>query len=87
MPDKLKRTLLGAVIAVALAAAVSYGLISQQTADKIQTEANQTLDEGQPGGQPQQQPAPQTEAPKSSEAQTRPQTPPDHPNANTAQGR
>lgn len=87
MPDKLKRTLLGAVIAVALAAAVSYGLISQQTADKIQTEANQTLNEGQPGAQPQQQPAPQTNAPQSPEAQTPPQPAPNQPNANPQQGR
>jgi hypothetical protein len=57
MSPKLTKTIIGAVIAVALAAAVSYGLISQQTADKIQTQANQTLQNDQgslgPGsGQP-----------------------------------
>ncbi len=75
MPDKLKRTLLGAVIAVALAAAVSYGLISQQTADKIQTEANQTLNEGQPGTQPQQPPAPSPEAQNRGNPQPAPSEP------------
>ncbi|KQQ20135.1 hypothetical protein ASF53_23710 [Methylobacterium sp. Leaf123] len=74
MPDKLKRTLLGAVIAVALAAAVSYGLISQQTADKLQTEANQTLNEGQPGS-PSQQPAPSPEAQNSGNPQPTPREP------------
>ena len=47
MPPKLTKTIIGAVIAVALAAAVSYGLISQQTADKIQTQANQSLQDDQ----------------------------------------
>lgn len=75
MPDKLKRTLLGAVIAVALAAAVSYGLITQQTADKLQTEANQTLNEGQPGSPPQQQPAPSPEAQNSGNPQPTPREP------------
>lgn len=75
MPDKLKRTLLGAVIAVALAAAVSYGLISQQTADKLQTEANQTLGEGQPGSPPQQPPAPSPEAQNPGTPQPTPQEP------------
>lgn len=75
MPDKLKRTLLGAVIAVALAAAVSYGLISQQTADKIQTEANQTLNQGQPGTQPQQPPTPSPEAQNRGNPQPAPSEP------------
>ncbi|AMB45351.1 hypothetical protein [Methylobacterium sp. AMS5] len=75
MPDKLKRTLLGAVIAVALAAAVSYGLISQQTADKLQTEANQALNEGQPGNPPPQQPAPSPEAQNSGNPQPAPREP------------
>ncbi|MEH3116432.1 MAG: hypothetical protein PGN25_02170 [Methylorubrum populi] len=83
MPDKLKRTLLGAVIAVALAAAVSYGLISQQTADKIQTEANQTLNEGQP----QQQPPPQTNAPQNPDVPTPPDPASNQPNATPPQGR
>ena len=47
MPPKLTKTIIGAVIAIALAAAVSYGLIGQQTADQIQTQANQTLQNGQ----------------------------------------
>ncbi|MDP4024147.1 hypothetical protein Q8W71_16075 [Methylobacterium sp. NEAU 140] len=47
MPIKLKRALIGAVVTVALAAAVSYGLIGQETADKLQTQVNQTLSEGQ----------------------------------------
>ncbi len=70
MPDKLKRTIIGAVIAVALAAAVSYGLISQQTADKIEAEANQTLqtDPGTAAPTP-QQPAPRNPAPQDPSAQ------------------
>ena len=54
MSDKLKRTIIGAVIAVALAAGVSYGLISQQTADQIRQKADQTLATDQPStsGQP-----------------------------------
>ncbi|MCJ2142356.1 hypothetical protein [Methylobacterium sp. E-066] len=62
MPPKLTKTIIGAVIAVALAAAVSYGVISQQTADQIQTKANQTLqtDQTAPSPAPQQpQPAPE----------------------------
>ncbi|WP_346016942.1 hypothetical protein [Methylobacterium sp. GC_Met_2] len=47
MPPKLTKTIIGAVIAIALAGAVSYGLISQQTADQIQTQANQTLQNDQ----------------------------------------
>ncbi|KQP58136.1 hypothetical protein ASF41_23055 [Methylobacterium sp. Leaf111] len=59
MTDKLKRTILGAVIAIALAIAVSYGLITQQTADGLQNKANQAIAEDQ-GAQPQtsQQQAP-----------------------------
>ena len=63
MQSKLTKTIIGAVIAVALAAAVSYGLINQQTADQLQTKANQTLSDGQtaPGTAPQQpSPAPQS---------------------------
>ncbi|WP_027173420.1 hypothetical protein [Methylobacterium sp. 10] len=62
MQSKLTKTIIGAVIAVALAAAVSYGLINQQTADQLQTKANQTLsdDQAAPGTAPQQPaPAPQ----------------------------
>lgn len=68
MPPKLMKTIIGAVVAVALAAAVSYGVISQQTADQIQTKANETLqtDQTAPGPAPQQQtqPAPQTPSPQ-----------------------
>ncbi|CAA2144441.1 hypothetical protein [Methylobacterium bullatum] len=63
MQSKLTKTIIGAVIAVALAAAVSYGLINQQTADQLQTKANQTLsdDQAAPGTAPQQpSPAPQS---------------------------
>ena len=60
MSPKLTKTIIGAVIAIALAAAVSYGLISQQTADQIQTKANQTLqnDQGSLGPGQSQPPAP-----------------------------
>ncbi|KST56804.1 hypothetical protein AO398_09490 [Methylobacterium sp. GXS13] len=67
MPPKLTKTIIGAVIAVALAAAVSYGVISQQTADQIQTKANQTLQTDQTGSNPapqQPQPAPQDPSPQ-----------------------
>ena len=47
------KMLLGALVAAALAAAVYYGLIGQQTATNIQGQANQTL-----GTAPAQQPAP-----------------------------
>lgn len=59
MTDKFKKTLIGALIAVALAAATSYGLISQQTADSIKSQADQALTESQsaPPSAP-QQPAP-----------------------------
>ena len=58
MPPKLTKTIIGAVIAVALAAAVSYGFITQQTADKIQTQANQTLQNDQAPASTGQQPPP-----------------------------
>jgi hypothetical protein len=60
MPPRLTKTIIGAVIAVALAAAVSYGLMSQQTADQIQTKANQTLqtDQGSSGPASTQPPPP-----------------------------
>ena len=71
MPDKLKKTIIGAVIAIALALAVSYGLIGQQTANQIQAQANQTLQTGQtssgqgipPATPGQPAPAPQTAGP------------------------
>ncbi|MDP4022321.1 hypothetical protein Q8W71_06780 [Methylobacterium sp. NEAU 140] len=59
MQSRLTKTIIGAVIAVALAAAVSYGLISQQTADQIQTQANQTLQTDQTATAPDpRQPSP-----------------------------
>ncbi|WP_020177556.1 hypothetical protein [Methylopila sp. M107] len=60
MPDKLKKALLGAVIALALGFAVSYGLIDKQTADKIQTSADEMISD-QPAPQP--APAPQQQPP------------------------
>lgn len=61
MPPKLTKTIIGAVIAVALAAAVSYGLISQQTADKIQAQTNQSLQDDQASPAPGRQPPPPPE--------------------------
>ena len=61
MPPKLTKAIIGAVIAVALAAAVSYGLISQQTSDSIQTRANQTLQNDQAAPAPGQKPPPPPE--------------------------
>ncbi|MCJ2070924.1 hypothetical protein MKK75_19375 [Methylobacterium sp. J-030] len=58
MPPKLTKTIIGAVVAIALAAAVSYGLISQQTADQIQTKANQTLQDDRTSPTSGQQPPP-----------------------------
>jgi hypothetical protein len=79
MPPKLTKTITGAIIAVALAAAVSYGLVSQQTADQIQTKANQSLqtDQTAPAPAPQQiQPTPQDPAPQTpSEPKPSPQAP------------
>ncbi|KQT89887.1 hypothetical protein ASG60_09475 [Methylobacterium sp. Leaf469] len=58
MQSKLSKTIIGAIIAVALAAAVSYGLINQQTADQLQTKANQTLSDDQAAPTNPQQPVP-----------------------------
>lgn len=52
------KMLIGAVIAAALAFAVYYGLISQQTASNIQNQSNQTLGTG-PASQQSAPPAPQ----------------------------
>lgn len=83
MPPKLKKTIIGAIIAVALAAAVSYGVISQQTADQIQTKANQSLqtDQTAPAPAPQQtQPLPQDPAPQApGEPKPAPQAPASRP--------
>lgn len=43
MTPQNKKMLIGAVISAALAIAVYYGLIGQQQANSIQTQANQTL--------------------------------------------
>ncbi|TXN23464.1 hypothetical protein [Methylobacterium sp. WL9] len=59
MSDKLVKTVIGALVAVGLAIAVSYGLISQQTADQVQNQANQTLSDDKTA----QSPAPQQPAP------------------------
>ncbi|AYO84679.1 hypothetical protein [Methylobacterium brachiatum] len=83
MPPKLTKTIIGAIIAVALAAAVSYGVISQQTADQIQTKANQSLqtDQTAPAPAPQQtQPVPQDPAPQApGEPKPAPQAPASRP--------
>lgn len=83
MPPKLMKTIIGAVVAVALAAAVSYGVISQQTADQIQTKANQSLqtDQTAPAPAPQQtQPLPQDPAPQApGEPKPAPQAPASRP--------
>ena len=63
MPQNSKM-LIGAVIAAALAFAVYYGLISQQSASTIQTQANQTLGT-----------APSTQQPAPSVPQTTTQVP------------
>ena len=74
MSDKLKKTLLGALVAIALAIAVSYGLISQQTADTIQDKTNQTLSDGQPAppAAPSQS-APPAPAPQNPDPAAKPQ--------------
>lgn len=47
MPKKLKTGLVAAAIAIVVAIAVSYGLISQETGDEIRTQTDRTLnDEG-----------------------------------------
>ena len=43
MMNQNKKTLVGALVAAALAIAVYYGLINQQSATSIQNQANQTL--------------------------------------------
>ncbi|GEO98401.1 hypothetical protein [Methylobacterium haplocladii] len=64
MNDKLMKTVIGAIVAVGLAIAVSYGLISQQTADKVQTQTNEALSGNQSGQTTApQQPAPAPQSP------------------------
>ena len=65
------KTLIGAVIAAILAIAVYYGLLSRQSADNLQNQANQTL-----GTTPPSQPAPQQTAPAPAPAGPVPQSPP-----------
>ncbi|TWG95493.1 hypothetical protein L598_000300000970 [Mesorhizobium sp. J18] len=43
MPKKLKTAIVGAVIALVVGFAVSYGLISQQTADEIKSKTDEAL--------------------------------------------
>ena len=82
MTPNAKKKLIGAIIAAALAVAVYYGLIGQQQADNIRTQADQTLGTGPAAQQPQQtapQPAPaqgpattQTQPPAASPQTTQP---------------
>ncbi len=60
MTNQQVKTIIGALVAIALVIAVSYGFISQQTADQIKAQTDQTLSTGQaaPNTAP-QQPAPQ----------------------------
>ncbi len=57
MTPQTSKTLLGAVIAAALAFAVYYGLIGQQAANTIQNQANQSLGTA-PASQQSTQPTP-----------------------------
>ena len=75
MQSKLTKTIIGAVIAIALAIAVSYGLINQQTADQLQIKANQTLSDDQAAPPT----APQQPAPQSPPAPTQPGSAPQNP--------
>ena len=71
MTPQNSKMLIGAVVAAALAFAVYYGLIGQQTANSIQTQANQTLGTT-PAGQQTAPPAQttQTTVPNSSASQS-----------------
>lgn len=62
--NPLAKRVLGAVVALALAAAVYYGLISQQTANTVQTQADQTLNGAPAQPAPPQAPAPQSTSPQ-----------------------
>lgn len=63
MQSKLTKTIIGAIIAVALAVAVSYGVISQQTADQIRTQADRTLSTDPSAPTAPSQPAPTPQEP------------------------
>ncbi len=60
MTPQNSKVLIGAVVAAALAFAVYYGLIGQQAANSIQTQANQALGTA-PASQQATPPAPQTQ--------------------------
>ena len=45
-------TIIGALVAIGLVIAVSYGLISQQTADQIKTQTDKTFSNGQTAPDP-----------------------------------
>lgn len=64
MSHKLVKTIIGALVAVALALAVSYGMISQDTADKVTNQANEILKDDKAAPPQTQQPAPQQPAPQ-----------------------
>lgn len=68
MPTNSKK-LIGALIAALLAIAVYYGLISRQSADNLQGQANQTLGTTPPSSTA-PQPAPQVPAPQNPVPQT-----------------
>ena len=68
MTKQQVNTIIGALVAIGLVIAVSYGFISQQTADQIKVQTDKTLSTGQttpapaPTGVP-AQPAPQGTTP------------------------
>ncbi len=64
------KTLIGAIVAALLAIAVYYGVISRQTADTVQNQANQTLGTAPPSSTAPQQPASPAPAPQNPAAQT-----------------
>jgi len=68
MPKKLKTAIVGAVIALVVGFAVSYGLISQQTADEIKAKTDEVLTQEEAA-----QPAP--DAPSAPSTESAPQTP------------
>lgn len=72
MTPQNSKMLIGAVVAAALAFAVYYGLIGQQTANSIQSQVNQTLNTAPALQQPAPQPTvpPPTPAPSSTTAPT-----------------
>ena len=73
MPQNSKM-LIGALVAAALAIAVFYGVIGQQTATNIQTQTDSTLGTGPVSQQPAQT-APQTGTTQSPTPQPNAQTP------------